>query len=242
MRQKTLLINLIAIVAILLFVPSCEKDDNATKPNTIINPDGKTGTLTDIEGNIYKIVKIGNQWWMAENLRTTMYNDETSIPLVTDNTNWCYLASPAFCWYNNQATNSRQYGALYNWYTINSSSNGGKNICPTGWHIPSSTEWNTLITELGGENVAGGKLKETGITHWNSPNTGATNESGFTALPGGYRSNNGIPYDLGNYSTFWTSTEFNEKGASKTILNYSTSVISDSYDKRFGYSVRCIKD
>jgi len=200
-------------------------------------------TVIDIDGNYYNTVTIGSQIWMKENLRVTKYNDGGEIPLVTDNTTWVSLSSAAYCWYNNdQAANGIIYGALYNWYTVNTSSNGGKNVCPEGWHIPSVTEWNTLITELGGESIAGGKLKENGTTHWNSPNTGATNESGFTALPGGYRSNNGIPYDIGNYSTWWTSTEFNEYAASKKILNYSASVMSDSHDKRFGFSIRCLKD
>lgn len=195
-------------------------------------------TVIDIDGNIYNSVTIGTQVWMKENLKVTKYNDGTDIPLVTDNAVWSSLATPGYCWYNNDiVTNKSIYGALYNWYAVNT----GK-LCPAGWHIPSATEWNTLITELGGESVAGGKLKETGTTHWNSPNNGATNEVGFMALPGGYRSNNGIPYDLGNYSTWWTSTEFNAKGASKTIINYLTSVLSDSYDKRFGYSIRCVKD
>ena len=122
--------------------------------------------VQDIDGNNYLTVTIGTQIWMAENLRTTKYNDGTAIPLVTDNTTWANLTTPAYCWYNNDAkTNGSTYGALYNWYSVNT-----KKLCPTGWHVPNDTEWTTLTTYLGGTAVAGGKLKETGTAHWYSPN------------------------------------------------------------------------
>jgi len=244
MKKKALWINLLAITVILIFTISCEKDDNAAKTNTVINSDGKTGTLTDIEGNKYKIVKIGNQWWMAENLRTKMYNDNTPIPLVTDNSSWISLTTPAYCWYNNdKAANENTYGALYNWFTVNASSNGGKNVCPTGWHVPSDNEWTTLIMHLGGESVAGGKLKEIGISHWNNPNTGATNETGFSALPGGLRSNNGTYGYINGFGLWWSSTEIDTYNArNRNLFSDNSAVYPFDYDKKIGMSVRCIKD
>jgi len=142
-----------------------------------------SGQFSDIDGNVYNTITIGTQIWMKENLKTTKYNDGSSIPLVTDNTAWINLSTPGYCWYNNDAaTYKSAYGAMYNWYTVNT----GK-ICPPNWHVPTDTQWETLITYLGGKIIAGGKMKETGTAHWTSPNIGATNETGFTALPGGYR-------------------------------------------------------
>ena len=123
---------------------------------------GGVGNVTDDDGNVYHSVTIGTQVWMVENLKTTKYNDGTSIPLVTDATDWHNLLTPGYCWNNNdEATYKATYGALYNWYTVNTG-----NLCPTGWHVPGDAEWTTLTTYLGGEDVAGGKLKEVGITHW----------------------------------------------------------------------------
>lgn len=164
---------------------------------------GGSGTVTDSDGNVYNTVTIGTQVWMAENLRTTKYKDNTAIPLVTDNTAWTNLSTPGYCWYNNDAaTNKSTYGALYNWYTVNT----GK-LCPTGWHVPTDAEWSTLTTCLGGVGVAGGKLKEAGTSHWMSPNVGATNETGFTALPSGYRYAGGTFEYNGLGGWWWSSTE-----------------------------------
>ena len=161
--------------------------------------------LTDIDGNAYKAIKIGNQVWMYENLKTTKLNDGTAIPLVTTSAAWGNLTTPGYCWYNNdEASNKNVYGALYNWYTINT----GK-LCPAGWHVPTVAEWTTLTTFLGGESVAGGKLKETGIAHWKSPNTGASNETGFTALPGGFRDFDGVFAQIYNSGCWWSATEYN---------------------------------
>jgi uncharacterized protein (TIGR02145 family) len=148
-------------------------------------------TVTDIDGNAYNIVTIGGQAWMKENLKVTKYKDGTTIPLVTATGAWVALTTPGYSFYNNSVTGG-VYGALYNWYTVNT----GK-LCPTGWHVPSTTEWTTLETFLGGASVAGGKLKETGTSKWFSPNTGATNETGFTALPGGARNY------LGTMKQYW---------------------------------------
>ena len=203
------------------------------------------GSVSDVEGNTYKTVTIGNQIWMAENLKTTKYNDGTTIPLVTDSTVWKKLSTPGYCWYNNDATaNKNIYGALYNWYTLNT----GK-LCPTGWHVPSDAEWTILTTYLGGETVAGGKLKETGTSHWLSPNTGATNESGFAAVPGGYRYFGGTFYDLGGFGYWWSTTEsFSMEYSFTTIayylqMYYDYSGVSRSYfEKQRGFSVRCLRD
>ena len=184
---------------------------------------------------------------MKENLKTKKYNDGTSIPNETNETTWGALTTGAYCDYNNTPTNSNTYGRLYNWFAVDNNaatkvaSNGGKNVCPTSWHVPSDAEWTTLINFLGGESVAGGKLKEIGITYWTSPNTGATNESGFTALPGGERQYNG-PYSfIGSYG-FWWSSKGEANAWSYLIRNDLTNVTKRLDLNQYGFSVRCIKD
>jgi uncharacterized protein (TIGR02145 family) len=196
-------------------------------------------TVKDIDGNVYKTVKIGNQIWMAENLKTTKYNNGIAIPFVIDVDAWKALKTPAFCWYNNDVINKNKYGALYNWYTINT-----KKLCPLGWHIPSDAEWTTLTTVLGGEDVAGGKLKEAGTLHWKSPNTGATNETGFTALPSGNRHFMGTFDDGGSICYWWSSTLTPVSFAYIRDLyyNYSDLDRDDNGFKESGFSVRCLKD
>ena len=195
--------------------------------------------VADVDDNTYTTVTIGTQIWMAENLKTTKFNDGTDIPLVTDNTSWINLSTPAYCWFNNNQTSYKStYGALYNWFTVNSG-----RLCPAGWHVPTDTDWTMLSTFLGGENIAGGKLKETGTIHWKSPNAGATNESGFTGLPGGNRTANAIFYDVGNFGYWWSSTESDGISSLLRYLNYNYSTFNNvSYDKRSGFSVRCLKD
>jgi uncharacterized protein (TIGR02145 family) len=196
-------------------------------------------TVTDIDGNVYKTIKIGNQIWMAENLKTTKYHNGEPIPNITDNTTWYHLTSGAYCNYNNNSSYVLTYGRLYNWYAVNDN----KGLAPEGWHIPSDAEWITLINYLGGVNVAGGKLKESGIVHWQNPNTGATNVSGFTALPGGFRGLGGAFGDIGVSAYIWSATEDNMNKAWFYHMNYSYSMIDRiNYDKYHGFSVRCIKD
>jgi uncharacterized protein (TIGR02145 family) len=209
---------------------SCKKDDNKENSGT---------TVTDIDGNVYHTVKIGAQTWMVENLKTTHYNDGTAIPLVTGNTAWGSLTTPGYCWYNNdQATYGSTYGALYNWYAVNT----GK-LCPTGWHVATDAEWTQLTDYLGGENVAGGKMKEAGLSHWQSPNTGATNSSGFTALPGGYRHLDGSFNDLSGYAYFWSSSQGDATSAWGRSLNYSVEYVGrGNYYKTLGFSCRCLQD
>jgi uncharacterized protein (TIGR02145 family) len=202
------------------------------------NPNITYGSITDIDGNTYKTVTIGTQTWMAENLKVTKYNDGIAIPNVTDNTAWRELTTGALCDYDNTPSNSETYGKLYNWHAVNT----GK-LCPTGWHVPSDAEWTELTDYLGGTSDAGGKLKETGTTHWNSPNTGATNETGFTALPGGYRSYDGTFLNFGIYGYWWSATENLTSNAWGRTMSYRvSSVYRNSNDKELGFSVRCLRD
>jgi uncharacterized protein (TIGR02145 family) len=201
----------------------------------IFNPDLTYGSVSDNDGNTYKTIQIGTQTWMAENLKTIKYNDGTDIPFVTDETAWAALSTPGYCWYNND---SITYGAMYNWYTVNT----GK-LCPTGWHVPADEEWTTLTDYLGGGSVAGSKLKETGITHWTSPNPGATNESGFTALPGGYRNYLGTFNSIGRHGYWWSSTEASSTDAyCRDMYHGYSNVDRTSSSKKSGFAVRCIKD
>jgi uncharacterized protein (TIGR02145 family) len=196
-------------------------------------------SLKDIEGNKYKTVTIGTQVWMAENLKTTKFNDGTPIPMVKENDAWAALKTPGFCWYNNDSIdNKKNYGTLYNWYTVSTNK-----LCPTGWHVSTDAEWTSMVTYLKDKGPVGGRLKETGTTHWKSPNTGATNESGFTALPGGYRSFEGAFNYIGISAYWWSSTMYNESSVLFWNLRYK---FSNTYkylsEKNTGFSVRCIMD
>jgi uncharacterized protein (TIGR02145 family) len=215
-----------------------------------VNP----GSVTDASGNTYPTVTIGTQVWMAENLRTTKYRDGSNIPVVTDNTQWANnwnngnpLQQPMMCWYNNdQATyTANKFGALYNWYTINPATNGNKNVCPTGWHVPTDEEWTTLTTFLGGESVAGGKMKSTGTQYWQSPNTGATNSSGWSGLPCGARTtDNQLFWGIGVVANWWSSSDENSSSAITRYMsyNYAGTGRGDYDRKAYGLSVRCLRD
>lgn len=198
-----------------------------------------TGTVTDIDGNTYGWKKIGAQYWMTSNLKTTHYNDGTDITNVTDNAAWIALTTEAYCWYSNDyATYGPVYGALYNWYAVNT----GK-LAPTGWVIASDTALTALTTYLGGESIAGGKLKEADTVHWLSPNTDATNSSGFTALPGGARRiTDGAFGSVAMYGMFWSSTEADASLAWRRYLYSSSgSAYRGSIYKHYGFSVRCVR-
>lgn len=193
----------------------------------------------DAFGNYYSVVKIGGQIWMAENLKTTKYRNGDDITNFTNNTDWGMYSISSWCNYNNDATNSNNPGKLYNWYAVFDS----RNITPVGWHIPSDLEWTMLTSFLGGENVSGGKLKETDLFHWGVPNTSATNEVGFTALPGGYRLTSGQYDNLGNNGYWWSLTENGINYAwYRYIYKESASVVRDYYNKNAGFSIRCVKD
>ena len=199
---------------------------------------GETGTVSDADGNIYPTIGIGSQIWMAENLKTTKFNDGTSIPLVTDNNAWSLLFSPAYCWYNNdELRNKDLYGALYNWYTV-----GTGKICPAEWHVPDKTEWAVLASYLGGPEVAGGKMKVPGTDYWWSPNTGATNSSGFSALPAGNRLY-GLFVGIGEGCSFWTSSGDLSTSAWYKDLSYlDLDMVGGSNTITWGLAIRCIKD
>lgn len=207
------------------------------KVNTSYGLDVAFSNVPDKTPGVYATVTIGTQVWMAENLRTTSFNDGTPITLATAAS--ANVTSPIYCWYdNNEQAFKNTYGALYNWYAVNT----GK-LCPVGWHVPTDADWTTLVTTLGGSNVAGGKLKESGFNHWRSPNEGATNSSGFNALPGGSSNQSGMSTDIAQIATWWSATE-----ASSTIANYrqvawgTPDLFSSNNIKSVGYSVRCVKN
>jgi uncharacterized protein (TIGR02145 family) len=218
------------IIMELAFLNKCEKDDE----------------ITDKDDNTYTAVTIGTQVWIIENLKTTKYNDGTTIPNITDNEVWANLTTPGYCWYDNDASTFKAiYGALYNWYAVNT----GK-LCPLGWHIPTRDDYTTLMLFLDTDgtwdnNDAGGKLKETGTIHWLSPNIGATNESGFTALPGGGRQGYaGLFVYIGLEGIWWSSTESTSTNAWSNFMYYETdgSYMTSTVDKGNAFSVRCIKN
>jgi len=194
--------------------------------------------ITDADGNLYTSVKIGDQEWLVENLRTTRLTDGTVLQNVTGKTEWANLVTPAFCLYNNDDDNKNDYGALYNYAAVAS----GK-LCPKGWHVPSDEEWTALTDFLGGESNAGDKMKETGTSHWNNTSVNVTNSSGITALPGGYRDYQGEFDRLGDIAYWWTSTENSSSEAwYRSIFQNDDEVYFSWVNKNFGYSVRCLRD
>jgi uncharacterized protein (TIGR02145 family) len=235
-------------------------DDNVNTVNDVINGEcvcaGSpliNGTyamgsgVTDIEGNFYPSIIINGQEWMQKNLAVTKYRNGDLIPTGLDNTTWQNTTSGAYAIYNNDPANNTIYGKLYNWYAVNDS----RGACPTGWHVPSDGEWTFLINYLDPNQdpnvygvqsaIAGGKLKSTIV--WSSPNTGATDETGFQAVPAGFRGTDGGLIDLGYYGNYWSSIECNSTFSWKRRLYYSNSNINrECVDKRDGYSVRCLKD
>jgi uncharacterized protein (TIGR02145 family) len=186
------------------------------------------------------VLTICCQHWMTKNLDVDKYRNGDPIPEVTDNTAWSLLTSGAYCYYNNDsATYASTYGKLYNWYAVNDP----RGLAPEGWHVPTDFEWITLSSCLGGNGDAGGKMKETGTTHWLIPNTGADNSSGFAGLPGGLRSNNGAFSYIGNYGYWESSTEYDIANAPARFLGYVfINFFSNNYNKADGFSVRCLRD
>jgi uncharacterized protein (TIGR02145 family) len=197
------------------------------------------GDLIDIDGNVYQTVQIGDQLWMAENLRTSRFANGDLIPLVMENTAWAQLSTPAWCNFENNSAYDAIYGKLYNWFTVSDP----RNICPEGWHVPTVEDYNILADFLGGNSVAGGKLKSASV--WETPNAGATNETGFTALPGGYRwGPDGTFTNLGTFAGFWTATPFDNDNAWFRFLTHTASGFNtnNNFGKRRGFSVRCVED
>jgi len=198
--------------------------------------------IRDIDGNSYNTIQIGSQVWMSENLKTTTYTDGTPIPVVEDYEEWANLTLPAYSWYNNDSLNSEDYGALYNFYAVET-----EKLCPEGWRVPSDEDWIALEAYLGGSGAAGGVLKEADTDHWKTPNTGASNESGFTARPGGYRSYNGTFNLIRINGYWWSSTEKAWYGQSNRVI-YRDLIYDDPgifrliAEKGNGFSVRCVKN
>lgn len=197
-------------------------------------------SVTDIDGNIYSIVTIGSQTWMKENLKVTRYRNGDPIPTGLNNADWGATKSGACTLYNNDAGNNTVYGKLYNWYAAADP----RNIAPEGWHVPSEAERSAIYGSLGGLDVAGGEMKEAGLTHWNSPNTGATNNSGFTGLPAGIRISTGEYFMMGSAGYWWTTTDYPGYDDAEFMGLFANSAegtqISDV--KEMGISIRCIKD
>jgi uncharacterized protein (TIGR02145 family) len=193
--------------------------------------------------NIYCEIVIGTQTWMCKNLDVSTYRNGDTIPQVTDSLAWTNLKTGAWCYYNNDPAMGAIYGKLYNWYAVNDP----RGLMPAGWHIPSYEEWKALYSYLGGGLHAGGKLKEVGTAHWLSPNDGATDEVGFTALPGGERLSNGTFELIGAYGFWWSSTKNYNIYAWYMYLTYNQYWGHMGYDglgegDGYGYSVRCVKD
>jgi uncharacterized protein (TIGR02145 family) len=199
--------------------------------------------VNDIDGNIYTSVVNCGQTWMQRNLNVSHYRNGDIIPQVTDPTQWTNLTTGAWCYYNNDLSNGAIYGKLYNWYAVNDP----RGLAPSGWHIPSFEEWVSFETCLGDYGVAGGKMKEIGLFHWNSPNTGATNSSGFTALPGGtrYSSNNScFFFQLHECGIWWSSNEPpNSDGFYYPNVYFDSELLFKTVaNKTSGYYVRCVKN
>jgi uncharacterized protein (TIGR02145 family) len=204
------------------------------------NPAKTYGSMTDQQGNVYKTIVIGTQEWMAENLKTTIYRNGNVIDNVTDDVQWSGLTTGAWVSYNNDSQYDCPYGKLYNWYAVVDP----RHVCPTGWHEPTDGEWTTLTNYLGGESVAGGKMKSTGLQYWISPNTEATNESGFSGLPGGYRSYADGSYNsIGSYGFWWSSSEYQVNLAWTRYLYFDFGNANQfNNTKQDGFSVRCLRD
>ena len=188
----------------------------------------------------FQDVKIGNQIWMQRNLDVTTYRNGDTIPMVSDNALWQKLTTGAWCYYlNDSATYAATYGKLYNWYAVMDP----RGLAPAGWHIPDNAEWDEMINWLGRVRSAGGKMKETGTTHWLTPNRDATNSSGFTGLPGGYRYYNGKFYDMDASGNWWSTSAPTKTEAWAYGLNFENGEVgTDGGYIQSGFSVRCIKD
>lgn len=220
---------LVFIIALLMLnISACNKDD--------AEPEAPESTTKDIDGNVYTSVKIGTQEWMVQNLKVTKYRNGDAIPMIgPTNDSWGTLTSGA---YSNDFEETNVNGRLYNWYAVNDS----RKLAPKGWHIPTNAEWTTLIDFLGGDSVAGSKLKEKGTAHWCAPNIDATNESGFTALPGDWRLDIGFATGCGDESLWSADEEDVTKAHNLFIFDGSGEVSRVTNDKYVGWGVRCIKD
>ena len=220
---------------LVLLIFSCSKNHDTSNPTTgCVSGNG----TTDIDGNVYTSVKIGTQEWMVENLKVTKYRDGTPIPNIMTGTQWRSLTTGAWCYNNNDAQYNNPYGKLYNWYAVTDP----RGLAPSGWHIPTDGEWTILVNYLGGDTIAGTKMKEIGLTHWQVDNPGgvqSTNSSCFTALPG-WDSESPM---VGLYGDWWSSTDAASAGAwFFGLAGSSPGTDRGTAPKYYGCSIRCIKD
>ena len=236
-RKVVRRINSILAAFVFLMITSCSKDDS---PSPSSNGGGNPEvTFTDIDGNIYHEVKIGNQTWMKENLKTTRYRNGVDIFTNLNDLAWQANVTGACADYNNDPPITVVYGKLYNWYAVTNP----LGLCPVNWHAPSDSEWTELANYLGGDSIAGGKMKEIGLSHWASPNINASDSSGFKGLPGGYRLPTGAYYNIYTVGFWWTTTQDSLTGAYYRSLNCSNDdLYRGSFKETYGFSVRCIKD
>jgi uncharacterized protein (TIGR02145 family) len=244
-NKKNWVYSFVVIGLTLVITNGCTKDSNkdstTQKEGLIFNPDLSYGTVTDIDGNVYKTITIGTQTWMAENLKVTRYQNGDSISRVNEDVPWSNLDAGAYCIYLNNSDKGAIYGKLYNWYSLKDT----RNICPSGWHVPTDAEWEVLYSYLGGyETSTSEKMRETGITHWAYINDDATNESGFTGIPGGMRDYGGLFTDVGQMGFWWSSSPANDYYDLDAMYYYvdNSGVSRGVGSKRNGMSVRCVKD
>ena len=246
MRNKGIKLIYVSILAgmVLMLWSGCKKDSDNGSANgnstAVFNPDLTYGTMTDQDGNTCKTIQIGTQVWMAENLKVTTYRNGDAIGSTDPSTlNIAGESNPKYQWpCMNDESKVATYGCFYTWYAVTDS----RNIAPAGWHVATYDEWVTLREFLGGESLAGGKLKETGTTHWTDPNTAATNESGFTALPGGLREPAGFFYIDAKIGNWWTASANGSKAWHAYADAVTGSLLLLDSPKSVGYSVRCVKD
>ena len=246
MKKQTIYYTCL-IAFVVLNLTACRKDKPELPNNplngrttAVFNPDKNYGKMFDVDGNQYKTIKIGNQTWMAENLRVTHYQNGAEISNITDNEEWAALTTGAYCNYNN--TNDLDtiatYGRLYNWYAVADM----QNLAPEGWRVPRIADWLELIEYLGGDTIASKHLKETGTIHWDGPNN-ADNNSGFTALPGGWRYQSLDAEQMFYYAMFWSSSyKTNQTSACLMLFTWDNNVYKKTNYNVNGYSVRCIKE
>ena len=204
--------------------------------SNVHNPAKTYGNMTDQQGNVYKTIVIGGQEWMAENLKTSIYRNGEDIANVTYGNQWGGLTTGAWCYHNNDSQYECPYGKLYNWFAVADP----RGLCPSGWHLPSYSEWGTLTNSLN-TNIAGGKMKSTGLQYWLETNYNATNESGFSGLPGGWRFKDTFE-EINASGYWWSSTELGDRGMSICMERHTDALRAPQFKKETGLSVRCVKD
>jgi uncharacterized protein (TIGR02145 family) len=221
---------------------SVSQSQHSCGATNVHNPAKTYGSMIDQQGNVYKTILIGTQDWMAENLKTSIYQNGEPIATNLTDEEWQNTINSqigAWVFYNKDSQYECPYGKLYNWYAVADP----RHVCPTGWHVPTDAEWTTLTNYLGGEVVAGGKMKSTGTQYWIAPNTDATNESGFSGLPGEFRFSSGVLLNLGYKGIWWSSSDFNTYSAWECGLDYEDDgAYQNVGDKQYGFSVRCLRD